>query len=123
VDEVAELRKMRHRPRDVYRSDSNVRRVLDLLRDEFFNPSEPGLYHSIVDSLLGEDYYLLLADFDAYRRAQLEVDRAFSDRGRWNRCRSPTSPGSASPYRTIREYARDIWQLEPRPGGGLGSAC
>jgi glycogen phosphorylase len=125
VDEVAELRHTGHRPRDIYRADANLRRVIDLLREDFYNSNEPGLYMRIVDSLLGEDYYLVLADFDAYRRAQLEVDRAYSDRERWNRMslQNVARVGFFSSDRTIREYSRELWQLEPRPslandGGG-----
>jgi starch phosphorylase len=125
VDEVAELRKTGHRPRDIYRADANVRRVLDLLSEDFFNPDEPGLYLPLVDALLGEDYFLVLADFDAYRRAQLEVDRVYSDRQRWNRMSlmNVARVGFFSSDRTIREYARDIWRIDPRPtlandGGG-----
>jgi starch phosphorylase len=115
VDDVDRLRREGYRPADIVATDSNVRRVIELLKEDRYNPDEPGIYEPLVDALLGEDYFLVLADFDAYRRAHLDVDRAYSDRARWNRMSlaNTAKAGFFSSDRTIREYARDIWRLEP----------
>ena len=74
----------------------------------------PGLYRPISDHLLHNDYYLLLADFDAYRQAHLEVDRMYSDRPRWLRMvlQNIANMGIFSSDRTIRDYNRDIWRAK-----------
>ena len=115
VDDVARLRAEGYDPRKIYEEDERIQEVVDLLSSDFFNPGEPGLYQPIVDSLLGGDHYLHLADFEAYRQAHLKLDRAYSDRPAWQRMavHNLARVGRFSSDRTIREYVRDIWKVKP----------
>ena len=101
------------------KKDPHLAEVIELLESDFFNPEEPGLYQPLVDALMKEDYFLVLADFEAYRLAHQDVDRAWSDRERWNRMAlaNVSGVGFFSSDRTIREYARDIWKIAPLVAG------
>ncbi|GAA1033955.1 hypothetical protein GCM10009557_37270 [Virgisporangium ochraceum] len=69
----------------------------------------------MVDSILGWDEYLCLADYRSYVDCQDAVERAWHDAGRWttmsilNTARS----GFFSSDRTVRDYCRGIWNVEP----------
>jgi len=68
-----------------------------------------------VDSLLGHDEYFLLADYRSYIDAQQRVSKAFTDPKRWAQMSllNVARMGKFSSDRAIREYCRDIWNVEP----------
>ena len=70
-----------------------------------------------LQALLTRDDYLLLADYDAYVDCQDRVDDAFSNRDVWTRTSILTVArmGRFSSDRAIREYAGDIWHVDPIP--------
>eukprot|EP00186_Timspurckia_oligopyrenoides_P001892 CAMPEP_0182447844 /NCGR_PEP_ID=MMETSP1172-20130603/20770_1 /TAXON_ID=708627 /ORGANISM="Timspurckia oligopyrenoides, Strain CCMP3278" /LENGTH=876 /DNA_ID=CAMNT_0024644449 /DNA_START=19 /DNA_END=2649 /DNA_ORIENTATION=- len=63
------------------------------------------------------DFYLVCRDFTDYMRAQDDVDAAYKDRAGWTkRCiRAVARMGKFSSDRTIKEYAEQIWNIEPTP--------
>lgn len=117
VDQIQELRSKGYDPRKTYFADQNVRDVIDLIAGDFFNPEEPGIYQPIIDHLLDSDYYLVLADFESYRRTQLEIDRAYSDQRAFRRLglANIARVGQFSSDRTIGEYAEQIWKVTACP--------
>ncbi len=125
VEQVDALRRSGYSPWDYYHANEELRVTLDWLRSGFFAPeSEIG---PVVWSLLeGGDPFLVLADYAAYCEAQREADEAFSDAPRWARSAilNTARVGKFSSDRTIREYARDIWALEPLrpPGPGVSGS-
>jgi starch phosphorylase len=102
-----------YKPRDYYENDPRLRRVLDELAADRFCPEEPGLFRWIRDALLDFDPYLVLADFAAYIDTQQEISKQFGERRYWTKkaILNVARIGRFSSDRTIREYARDIWQL------------
>jgi glycogen phosphorylase len=115
VDQVAALRSKGYAPHDWYLKDPVIKGVLDALLGETFSPGEPGLFKPIVDSLLGGDPYMVLADFAAYDACQAEVSTAWKDQEKWTRMAvlNTARSGKFSSDRTIREYATDIWKVRP----------
>jgi starch phosphorylase len=103
--------------RQIYETNPEVRAVLDLLGSGFFSPEDRNLFQPIVASLLDEDRYLVLADFDAYTRAQEAVARHYLDPHAWWRSSiiNVARMGFFSSDRTIHEYATDIWGITPQP--------
>ena len=78
-----------------------------------FCRDEPGRYLGAMDALRHGDYFMVTADFAAYYAIQRKIDVAFSDRADWMR-RAVLNTGNLgwfSSDRTIRGYARDIWDV------------
>ncbi|MFZ5470756.1 MAG: glycogen/starch/alpha-glucan phosphorylase [Myxococcota bacterium] len=113
ADQVMEKKRAGYRPRDHYESNPVLREVLDLVASGFFSPEDKGLFRPLIDSLLEEDRYMVLADFDAYLRAQEEVAAAYRDPDGWTKkaILNVAHMGRFSSDRTIREYAKEIWDI------------
>jgi starch phosphorylase len=115
TDQVLERKRQGYRPREVYEQNQDLREALDLIASGFFSPEDRALFRPLVDSLLTEDRYMVLADFADYARAHQEVVRAYQDQEAWSRkaILNVARTGRFSSDRTIREYARDIWGVKP----------
>ncbi|KAI5442811.1 alpha-1,4 glucan phosphorylase L isozyme, chloroplastic/amyloplastic isoform X1 [Lathyrus oleraceus] len=78
-------------------------------------------YDELIGSLEGNegfgraDYFLVAKDFPSYLECQEEVDEAYRDQKKWTRMSILNTAGSSkfSSDRTIHEYAREIWNIEP----------
>lgn len=68
----------------------------------------------------GNDHYLLSADFGAYLDAQDRVDETYKNQSKWTEMciRSVAGTGKFSSDRSIRDYAENIWNLQPCPRPG-----
>jgi starch phosphorylase len=117
VSELQALRASGYRPSEQCARDPLLRAVIDALRGGLFSPEEPGLFAPLLDSLLHGDPYFALADFAPYAECQQRVDAAFRDPDHWTRMSilNTARSGRFSSDRSIREYARDIWRVEPMP--------
>jgi len=117
-DEVRHMWTQGHDPWDWYYRDARTRRVVDSLTDGTFSAHEGGIFAPIRRALLEEgDHYLHLADFSAYLAAQAEASKCFLDAPDWNRkaILNVARMSKFSSDRTIREYARDIWNVRSIP--------
>lgn len=116
AEEVAERHRMgSHKPWDLYNSDSRIKRVMDALTSSLFCDDEPGLFTPIFQSIMFNDFYMLLADFDSYAKTQEIIEKDFSKRMNWGRKAliNVANSGFFSSDRTIKEYADDIWHVKP----------
>ena len=119
AQEVAALRAGGYQPTRLHDEDPRLQAVLQAIGGGTFSPDEPARYRGVVDALLwGGDHYQLLADYDAYLQAQARVDALYRDPQAWARAAilNVAGMGMFSSDRTIREYAREIWRLQPRTG-------
>jgi starch phosphorylase len=101
-----------------YENEPETRAALDLILSNHFSRNEPGIFQPIGDLLLAEgDYYMHLADLTAYAQAQSKVGALFRDADAWARkaILNVAHSGKFSSDRTITEYARDIWNVQPCP--------
>jgi len=117
-DEV-EQRRGNYNPWDIYNNDAEIRAAFTLIEKDFFSFFEPGIFKPLIQSMLdGGDHYMLLADLRPYIEAQERVDRAYRDVENWTRMAilNVARAGRFSSDRTITEYAREIWRLEPCDG-------
>ena len=115
ADEVLGWQKRGYRPREIYEKNTDLKDAVDLIASGFFSPEDQGLFKPLVDSLLNEDRYFVFADFAAYAEAQVSVARAYQDPDGWAKkaILNVARAGRFSSDRTIREYARDIWNMKP----------
>ena len=112
--EVAEKKRRGYNPWDAYHANTELRGVLEAIRDGFFSPNDPERFRPIFDSLLHTgDPYMLLADFSSYMECQERVDACYRDVTEWTRrsIQNVAKMGYFSSDRTIREYAADIWNV------------
>lgn len=120
--EEVEQRRATYNPWDVYNSDEEIRRALMLIEKDFFSLMEPGIFKPILQSLLHDgDHYMLLADMRDYIQTQERVDAAYRTPDVWDRMAilNVARAGKFSSDRAIKEYASEIWHLEPCDGGKL----
>lgn len=118
VEEVHALQRKGYRSRDYYENDVELRAVIDWLGSGHFTPDEPNALQPLVHSLLdGGDPFMVLADYAAYCEIQDQIDIAFQDKKRWAKMAilNTARVDKFSSDRTISEYARDIWNLQPVP--------
>jgi starch phosphorylase len=113
--EEVEARRGFYSPYDVYNNDEEIRRAIDLIRTDFFNLDEPGIFAPIASTLLeGGDHYMHLADLRSFVEAQSRVDALYRDPEAWTEkaILNIARTGKFSSDRTIAEYAREVWHVK-----------
>ncbi len=115
AEEVQRLKRQGYRPEDYYRDNEGLREVLEGIRSGFFSHGDRELFRPLVEALMFDDPYLLLADYQSYVDCQDEVGRAFLDPALWNRMSilNTARMGKFSSDRSIREYNEKIWKVRP----------
>ncbi len=114
--EVRALRLAGYQPMRYYESIPALKSVLNSISAGEFSPEEPARYRSLMESLpWGGDHYLLLADYESYVATQSQVDEVYRQRAVWceRAIANVAGMGVFSSDRTIREYAQQIWKIEP----------
>jgi starch phosphorylase len=105
-------------PRALLAADPDAQRVLQLLESGYFNMFEPGLFAPIIASICNPgDPWMTAADLPGYIAAQRRAAAAYGDSEGWTRMSiiNTARSGRFSADRTILEYNREIWHLQPVP--------
>ncbi|MBL4775737.1 MAG: glycogen/starch/alpha-glucan phosphorylase [Mariprofundus sp.] len=103
-------------PNAIIAADEDFTRVMELLECGHFSQFEPGLFASICYAIRGnDDPWLVAADFRTYIDAQQRAAEAYHDQKNWLRMSifNTAFSGKFSTDRTMKDYNRDIWKLEP----------
>jgi len=114
-DEINSLAESGYNPRVLYQNNPELREVLSMINTGYFNRDKPHLYNDLYNSLVFEDKYMLLEDFASYVECQQRVMKTWADTEKWTKMSilNTAASGKFSSDRTIAEYAKDIWELEP----------
>jgi starch phosphorylase len=101
--------------RYIYDTNADLRRALNTLVDGTVK-TDDGMYNlfkQLVEG--GNDQYYLLLDYASYVEAKLQANRDYADRMTFGRkCLvNIASAAKFSSDRTIRQYAEEIWHIEP----------
>jgi starch phosphorylase len=106
-----------YRPWDIYNGNLELKGVIDIIGSGMFSHGDRTTFQPLIDNLLRQDPYLLLADYAAYIACQEQVNAAYRDSTRWTRMSilNVARMGKFSSDRTIAEYCRDIWKVTPTP--------
>ncbi|KAH7972642.1 hypothetical protein HPB52_014422 [Rhipicephalus sanguineus] len=115
VEQVEELQRKGYNAWDYYNKLPEAKKAIDQINSGFFSPSNPNLFHDLTDVVLKYDRFLLLADFESYMKCQEKVSAMYMKPEEWAKMSllNIASSGKFSSDRTICEYARDIWGVEP----------
>ena len=119
-DEITKLKSKGYNPKEYYQKNAELKRVIDMIASNYFSKTEPGIFKPIIDSLLGDDYYCLLADYQSYVDKQDEVSRVYQNVDEWTKksIYNVARIGKFSSDRSIKEYADKIWKIKPTPING-----
>lgn len=121
VNEIEEMRTKGYDPHVPYNNVEGLKKIVDSLIDGTFNDLGTGIYSNIHRSLMENapwqqaDQYFVLEDFEAYRKAQKTINKEYRDRMGWakKQLMNIANAGKFSSDRTIKEYADEIWHIEP----------
>jgi starch phosphorylase len=115
--EVMDIKARGYDPMHWYHSNFELREAIDHVASGNFSNGDREIFRPFVSSLLGNDEYLALADYEEYIACQDRVATAFSNCGEWTRMSiaNVARSGYFSSDRSIREYAERIWKVKPNP--------
>ena len=115
AQEVTDLKAGGYNPSDYYNTNQNLKEVIDLIADGTFSWGDKQLFKPLVDSLLRDDPYVLLADFESYIACQERVAELYQKPDDWAKMSilNVARMGKFSSDRSIREYCREIWKVDP----------
>ncbi|WP_028973636.1 glycogen/starch/alpha-glucan phosphorylase [Spirochaeta cellobiosiphila] len=110
-----------YNPWDFCRKNTSLGKVISQLVDGMYNEGHREIFREIYDSLMygiegnAPDVYYILADFESYVKAQEQIDKSYRDKMKWARMSLANIAGCGkfSSDRTIKEYAKEIWDIAP----------
>jgi len=115
VDEVESLKCTGYNAEDYVNSNAELAEVMEQLKSGYFSGGNGSEFQDICDNLLKHDRFFTLADYDAYIVAQEKVNETYRNTALWSKMSilNIASSGKFSSDRTIAEYGREIWGIEP----------
>ncbi len=115
AEEVVELKAKGYNPRKYYDSNPSLKRVIDMIASNYFNPKEPGIFNDMINGLMNVDYYCVFADYQSYIDTQDRVAKEFLNKEEWTKksIYNVARIGKFSSDRAVSEYARKIWNVKP----------
>ncbi|MBV9678674.1 MAG: glycogen/starch/alpha-glucan phosphorylase, partial [Acidobacteriaceae bacterium] len=117
AEQVHALKAKGYDPGQYYNSHAELKEALDGLASGRFSRGDEKLFRPLLDSLLHQDPYMLLADYGSYIECQDHIDKVYADGDRWTRMSilNTARTGGFSSDRAIREYCNEIWRVGPVP--------
>ncbi len=109
--EVLNLQKSGYWAGEYYNNNPELRQALDFIGAGIGGQNFNDIYYS----LKNHDNYMALADFADYRKAQIKASELYNNRDKWNKMSltNIAKSGIFAADRSIEDYARDIWKVEP----------
>src|SRR4030095_4393451 len=116
VEEVEKAKAGGYRSRDHYNQNPMLHEVIDFIASGALARGDRELFRPIVENLLNDDPFFLLADYQAYIDAQERVSALWQNPQAWTRCSilNTARMGKFSSDRSIRDYCERVWKIETR---------
>jgi starch phosphorylase len=116
-EEAHEAKEAGYTPWTYYESDAVLRRALEAISRGDYSGGESFAFGHVVDSLLNEDPYMVLADFASYIAVQDAVEKVWADPALWGRMvvHNIARSGFFSSDRSIQDYLDRIWHAPAVP--------
>ncbi|RWM09204.1 glycogen/starch/alpha-glucan phosphorylase [Mesorhizobium sp.] len=111
--EVADRRANGYDPRGVIEASPELSQAVSAISSGVFSPDDPNRYRDLMNGLYQGDWFMVAADFDSYAACQREVDAVWRNSPDWyaRAIRNVARVGWFSSDRTIRQYAKEIWNV------------
>ena len=123
VEEIEREEHNNYIPYNIYNNDPKIKRVMEALVDGTLNDGGTGIFRELYDSIIHKvdwgqshpDKYFLMYDFQSYIDTKLRLNRDYSDKYAFaEKCwRNICNAGKFSSDRTIKDYAANIWHIDP----------
>jgi starch phosphorylase len=115
AEEVVKVKAGGYRPRDYYKKNRALREVIDFIASGALCRGDRDLFRPIVENLLDDDPFLLLADYQSYIDAQERVSALWRKPKAWTRVSilNTARMGKFSSDRSIRDYCDRVWNIKP----------
>jgi len=116
VEEVEKAKTGGYRSRDHYDQNPMLHEVIDFIASGALARGDRELFRPIVENLLNDDPFFLLADYQACIDAQGRVSALWREPQKWTRSSilNTARMGKFSSDRSIRDYCERVWKIEPR---------
>jgi starch phosphorylase len=115
VEQIRELKLRGYRPYEVPEKNATLREILDFIGSGALADGDSNLFRPLLDRLLYEDPFLVLADYQAYADCQEQVSTLWRDQRAWTHkaILNVARMGKFSSDRSIREYCEHVWRVKP----------
>lgn len=109
TEEVNDLKRSGYNPGSYYESNPVIKAAIDRM----YSGINGCTFGEVANSLKDSDPYMVLADFDSYRKAQAYSSECYKDSEKWAKMSLNNIAGAGifSADRAVTEYAKDIWCL------------
>ena len=115
VSEIKALKEKGYNAWTYYNRIPSLKQAMDQIKTGHFCPRHPNAFLNIFNTLMYEDKYFVLADYESYIQCQERVNETYINEEKWSKMAvmNIASSGKFSSDRTIYEYATEIWNVEP----------
>ncbi|CAL8267657.1 unnamed protein product [Merluccius merluccius] len=115
VDDVDALDRKGYHAAEYYNRLPELKQAMDQISGGFFSPKQPDLFKEIVNMLMHHDRFKVFADYEDYIKCQETVNDLYKNPKEWTKkvIYNIAGSGKFSSDRTIAQYAREIWGMEP----------
>ena len=116
ADEVKEIWANGYNSSYYYNRDADMRRIIEALIVGFNGTSFSEIANYLLRRSPVADPYMCLADYESYAQTQNRMSELYrNDKKEWNRMSlcNIAAAGYFSADRSIRDYAKNIWNLKP----------
>lgn len=109
TEEVNNLKARGYNPQDYYNNNPVIKDCIDRM----YSGINGCQFNDVANSLRNLDPYMVLADFDSYRRMQKFSSEIYKDSEKWAKMSLHNIAGAGifSADRAVNEYAENIWHL------------
>ena len=111
TEEVEALRAAGYNPSGYYANNPQLKAAIDFISRGIGGHD----FSNLAQSMMKTDYYMALADFADYQKAQQTASALYRNTEAWNRTSlvNIAKSGRFAADRAIDDYAKNIWQVRP----------
>ncbi|XP_062868286.1 glycogen phosphorylase, muscle form [Trichomycterus rosablanca] len=115
VEDVEAMDRKGYNASEYYDRIPELKQAMDQIAGGFFSPKQPDLFKGIVNMLMHHDRFKVFADYEDYIQCQEKVNSLYKKPKEWTKkvILNIAGSGKFSSDRTIAQYAREIWGVEP----------